>query len=121
MRARSGPRAHYPCFVVQLSRANEEQSEPRFGLTVTKKVGNAVARNRIKRRLRACIDALAAEKKLPTALGGRDVVIIARAGALLCPFNLLVQDLEKALKEVVAKRSSKGQKRRRNGGSARTS
>ena len=65
----------------------------RFGLTVSRKVGKAVTRNRARRRLRAV-----AEEVLPRA--GRpdtDYVLIGRKGTVKRPFQLLVRDLEWAL------------------------
>ncbi len=68
----------------------------RIGYTVTKKLGNAVKRNRIKRRLRA-----AAREVLPQAgLPGHDYVLIARHAALECPFAHLLRDLQFALPRV---------------------
>ncbi|MCW8914380.1 MAG: ribonuclease P protein component [Magnetovibrio sp.] len=68
----------------------------RVGFTVSKKVGNAVQRNRAKRRLRA----LAAEI-LPThAQGGFDLVIIGRRTTLTRPYQKLVGDLIKALEKM---------------------
>jgi ribonuclease P protein component len=68
--------------------------EIRVGFTVTKKVGNAVVRNRVRRRLRA-----AAEDVIPTyAVPGRDYVLIGRAGTRNRPFQALVGDLHRALK-----------------------
>ena len=67
--------------------------EIRFGLTVSRKVGKAVTRNRARRRLRAV-----AEEVLPRA--GRpstDYVLIGRKGTVKRPFQLLVRDLEWAL------------------------
>jgi ribonuclease P protein component len=60
----------------------------RFGFTVTKQMGNAVARNRIKRRLRAALSLTAAN----CAADRYDYVIIARADALTCDFQLLIAD-----------------------------
>jgi ribonuclease P protein component len=71
-------------------------ADVRFGLTVTKKLGNAVVRNRIKRRLREAFRQVAPEH----AKTGHDYVLIARTSALLCPFSALVQDLEFALPRV---------------------
>ena len=66
----------------------------RCGFTVSKKVGNAVERNRARRRLKA-----AAEKVLPSsACDGRDYVIIGRKATLTRPFNRLIDDLKSALK-----------------------
>ncbi len=68
----------------------------RVGFTASRKVGNAVIRNRAKRRLRA-----AAAQVLTT--GGRpgtDYVLIARAGTATRPYAALVADLEAALRRV---------------------
>jgi ribonuclease P protein component len=61
---------------------------PRFGFTVTKKIGNAVVRNRIRRRLRE-----AAKAATLHAAAGADYVVIGRAAALTLPFDRLVTDL----------------------------
>lgn len=81
-------------------------SAPRFGLTVTKRVGNAVERNRIKRRLRAV---LREPSLAPQA--GHDYVIVARREALSLPFAGLVADLTKTLNQVRGGRASKRQGR----------
>lgn len=68
----------------------------RIGYTVSRKIGNAVCRNRVKRRLRA-----AAKLVMPShACAGSDFVIIGRATALTRSFSRLVQDLETALKKL---------------------
>ena len=65
----------------------------RFGLTVTRKIGAAVLRNRIKRRLRAaCASVLPLHGE--TAC---DYVLIARADAAQQPFAALLDDLKRAL------------------------
>jgi ribonuclease P protein component len=56
-------------------REEGEDGEPRLGLAVSRQLGNAVERNRLKRRLRAAFDAVAGE--LPP---GHDYVLIARPG-----------------------------------------
>jgi ribonuclease P protein component len=66
----------------------------RVGFTASKKVGNAVTRNRAKRRLRA-----AASQLLPL-LGrpGHDYVLVARGTAVARPFPALLSDITTALK-----------------------
>ena len=65
----------------------------RAGFTVTKKIGNAVVRNRLKRRLRA-----AARAVLPTAgIPHADHVLIGRSEGLTRDFAALKADLVRAL------------------------
>jgi ribonuclease P protein component len=67
-----------------------------IGFTVTKKVGNAVVRNRTKRRLRAA----AADVMAGHASGGHDYVLIGRDGTATRPWNDLKADLAAALKRL---------------------
>jgi ribonuclease P protein component len=76
---------------------------PRFGFTVTKKLGNAVVRNRIKRRLRDAVRHSASPYMLPD----HDYVLIARDAALRRTFAELVSDLDTALQRVQAKKGAK--------------
>jgi ribonuclease P protein component len=80
---------------VLLTRANEGLGK-RFGVTVTKKIGNAVVRNRIRRRLKAALTPLSAQLAVPT----HDYVVIARQPAFDIPFATLQKDLERALQRV---------------------
>jgi ribonuclease P protein component len=65
------------------------------GFTVTKKIGNAVVRNRMKRRLRAL-----SREMLPTAgIAGADHVLIGRTSGIERDFALLRDDLTRALKK----------------------
>ena len=92
-----------PGFTLQARRREDAEAEPpvRVGYTCSKKVGNAVARNRAKRRLRA-----AARAVLPAAgRPGWDYVLIGRAGATATrPFAQLVEDLGAAVASVHAER-----------------
>ena len=73
--------------------ATDDAAEIRFGLTASRKVGGAVARNRARRRLRAL-----AREILPIAgRPGTDYVLIARAETLNRPHAALRADLERAL------------------------
>ena len=85
-------------FVLQArKRLETSAAQPRYGITCSKKVGNAVARNRAKRRLRAL-----AINVLPL-LGhdGWDYVLIGRAQATVNqPFEMLRENLRFALKKL---------------------
>jgi ribonuclease P protein component len=68
----------------------------RIGFTATRKIGNAVMRNRARRRLRA-----AAAAVLPgAARPGHDYVLVARAGTLTRDYAALVDDLSRAVDDV---------------------
>lgn len=85
--------------MVQMRNRRDDDSAVRVGFTCSKKVGNAVARNRAKRRLRE-----AARAVLSThGLNGCDYVLIGRAEATTNrPFDLLLGDLRYALKKLHA-------------------
>lgn len=73
----------------------------RVGFTVSRKVGNAVARNRARRRLKA-----AAEAVLPSqARAAFDYVLIGRQQTMTRPFPALLQDLETALRKTGSQRA----------------
>ena len=85
-----------PGLVLQALARTERDIEPRVGLTASRRVGNAVRRNRARRRLRAL-----AERVIPLhAKRGHDYVLIARAGTIDRPFAALMQDLETAMKRL---------------------
>jgi ribonuclease P protein component len=65
---------------------------PRFGFTITKKLGNAVVRNRIRRRLKAAIAELSEAHARP----GFDYVVVARIAAFDRPYGDIISDLVKA-------------------------
>ena len=80
-----------------------DQASARIGFTVTRKVGNAVMRNRVKRRLRAVADLL-----LPgLAEAGYDYVLVGRRTTVNRPFHALCSDLEHALRGVHAPRTGR--------------
>jgi ribonuclease P protein component len=96
-----------PGLILQAARRPEDSDlppAPRIGLTASRKVGIAVARNRARRRLRA-----AAEAVLPKAgRPGFDYVLIARGETLTRGFADLLADLETALTRVHAERRKAG-------------
>jgi ribonuclease P protein component len=91
--ANSGRRAPMPAFVLLVKPRGDGDPTMRVGYTVTKKIGNAVVRNRIKRRFRA----LAREVLPVSGVIGADHVLIGRSDALTRDFARLRADLTKAL------------------------
>jgi ribonuclease P protein component len=83
--------------VVQ-ARKRPDGDAVRVGFTVTKKLGNAVIRNRIKRRLREAVRLGLGDIAHP----GHDYVLIGRAAAGRRPFSDLQNDLASALKRLHA-------------------
>ncbi len=73
--------------------ARGDEAPARVGFTVTKKVGNAVVRNRTKRRLREAARLLLRDEPVQ----GADLVLIGRDTTRGRPFALLVDDLRRAL------------------------
>lgn len=72
------------------------QASARVGFTVSKKVGNSVARNRARRRLRAAVDALMPD----LAVDGTDYVLIGRPATIDRPWDALLKDLRTALTRI---------------------
>jgi len=91
--ANAGRRAPMPGFVLLVRPRDDSDDAMRIGITVTKKVGNAVVRNRIKRRFRA----LAREVLPAHGWAGADHVLIGRLPATDRDWSLLTADLAKAL------------------------
>ncbi|HKA75991.1 MAG TPA: ribonuclease P protein component [Pseudolabrys sp.] len=96
----SGSKAPAPAFVLQ-ARNRRDEGPIRFGFTVSKKVGNAVERNRVRRRLREIVRLSAATR----LRAGHDYVLIGRRAALNLPFARMKEDFEGALRRVHAGRS----------------
>jgi ribonuclease P protein component len=90
--AAAGLRVNAPAFVVQ-GRDRNDAGPPRVGFTVSKKVGNAVERNRVRRRLRELVK----HNGLPFMRPHCDYVLIGRRNALSRSFDALMVDLKTAL------------------------
>lgn len=82
-----------PGFVLLVRDRDDGSDELRVGFTVTRKIGNAVVRNRMRRRFRELARELLPAKGLP----GADHVLIGRQGGVERDFSLLRQELGKAL------------------------
>ena len=89
--ASSGLRASTPGFVLQ-ARSRDDEAPARLGFTVSRRVGNAVVRNRVRRRLKDAVKRAAMDVK-----AGHDYVLVARTAALTREFDQLVADFAGAL------------------------
>ncbi|MGC6473041.1 MAG: ribonuclease P protein component [Candidatus Puniceispirillaceae bacterium] len=96
-----------PAFILQAGPAPDSLSHIRIGYTASKKIGNAVCRNRAKRRLRA----LAALALVPAARPNMDYVLIARHKILRAGFAQLEAELRSAMLSVHKKLDNPPQKR----------
>lgn len=101
--ANRGLRVARPGFVL-LAHPNDGKGK-RFGITVTKKVGNAVVRNRMKRRFRELLREALPEQGLPD----HDHVLIGRDGGIERDFQAMREELSAALERA---REGKGDPRR---------
>ncbi|MEM9104154.1 MAG: ribonuclease P protein component [Pseudomonadota bacterium] len=86
---RKGERRKGPYFLLEVLDRGVRCEAPRVGYTVTKRQGNAVERNRIRRRLREAVRLYAGFDMK----AGHDYVVIGRRDALRAPFADLAQSL----------------------------
>jgi ribonuclease P protein component len=93
-RAARGRRSRMDAFALQANRraAAPDEKGARIGFTVTKKLGGAVVRNRIRRRLKEAVRLAARLETRPD----HDYVVMAQREALLRPFALLRSDVMRA-------------------------
>ena len=86
-----------PGFVLLVRDRADDNPAKRVGYTVTKKIGNAVVRNRMKRRFRELArDVIASQGAI-----GSDHILIGRAGGIDRDFATLRADLAKAVGKLV--------------------
>ncbi len=91
--ANAGKRSPMPGFVLLARDRGDGDPAMRIGYTVTKKIGGAVIRNRLKRRLRALAREILPEAGLP----GHDHVLIGRSNGVEREFDRLRTELRQAL------------------------
>lgn len=101
--ANRGLRFPMPGFVLLVRPRGDDEDAIGIGYTVSKKVGNAVTRNRSKRRLRALCRAALAE----SGIAGADHVLIGRPGANDIGFADLGEQLDAALRRAAKKLAEK--------------
>jgi ribonuclease P protein component len=93
--AAGGRKVTTAAFVLQ-ARERDDGGPARVGFTVSKRVGNAVERNRVRRRLREIVRLSASER----LRAGHDYVLIGRRGALSLPFERILTDFDGALRRL---------------------
>jgi len=98
--AASGSKVSAATFVLQ-ARRRTDNGAARFGFTVSKKVGNAVERNRVRRRLREIVRKSGSNR----IRSGHDYVLIGRRAALKVPYARIAEEFEGALRRVHAGRN----------------
>ncbi len=81
----------HPLFILKTTPNGSDQS--RVGIVTSRAVGSAVQRNRIRRRLRACLEA-----KVYKILPGNDLVWIAKKGILETGYPALQEAMHSLLK-----------------------
>ncbi|TKT75097.1 ribonuclease P protein component [Aquamicrobium sp. LC103] len=90
---RSGEKRRGRLFLLEVLDRKDDEA-PRLGLTVTRKVGNAVTRNRIRRRLKEAARVHAGDDMQP----GRDYVIVGRREVLGASFDELKRELSRRIR-----------------------
>jgi len=93
--AAAGVKLPTAAFVLQ-ARKRDDHGPVRVGFTVSSKVGTAVERNRVRRRLKEVVR-LSAATGLPS---GHDYVLIGRRAALSLPFEQITEDFKRALRRL---------------------
>lgn len=96
--ANRGKRYATPGFVLLVRDRQDDSPAIRLGITITKKVGNAVIRNRMRRRFRALAQEMLADK----GKAGADHILIGRDSGIERDFDVLRADMVKALGKLCA-------------------
>jgi ribonuclease P protein component len=100
LKAAGGRKVSTPAFVLQAVRRADHDAV-RVGFTVSRKVGTAVERNRVRRRLREVVKRAEGKRSDGERLqSGHDYVLIGRRAALQLPFDRMVEEFAAALRRL---------------------
>ena len=102
---RGGARSARSHVVVHLTLLTQEEEAPRVGFVVSKKIGNAVVRNRVTRRLREIV-----RPRLAALPPGAAIVVRALPGIDDQPFSELEHDVDSALAAAQRKLARRGKR-----------
>jgi ribonuclease P protein component len=101
---RNGVRFQSPHFVLYAGNLDDELTRSRLGVTVSRRIGNAVVRNRVKRRVRECFRRVIRDNLLP----GTSIVVIARVGAATLESAAISSELTMAARNLRGRMTAKG-------------
>ncbi len=103
--AAKGRKAPMPGLVLQAF-AREDDDPARLGFTVTRKVGNAVVRNRTRRRLKEAARLVLRDQAARNEpLRGVDLVLVGREGTRKRDFRALIDDIGRAIRKTGAQKA----------------
>ena len=105
--AAAGLRASAAAFALQARRRGED-GPARVGFTVSRQVGNAVERNRVRRRLREMVRLTEDRTDGQTLRGGYDYVLIGRRAALSAAFGEMRRQFDTALHRIDDRERARG-------------
>ncbi len=111
---RGGAKMHSAVLILESRLRSEGEArgtEPRFGFTVTKKTGNSVVRNRVRRRLRDAVRLTSGDH----AKNGYDYVLVGKRAALTAQFSTIVADVARGLDQTGRNKANPNRTRKGHG------
>jgi ribonuclease P protein component len=102
---RNGVRFQSPHFVLYAGSLEHQPERSRLGVTVSRRIGNAVVRNRVKRRVRECFRKVLRDELLPPATS---IVVIARGGAGALESAAIGEELAMAARNICGRIAGRG-------------
>ena len=101
---RQGRRRHGPLATLHVVESKDSPGGPRLGITVTRKVGGAVARHRLKRQIREIYRRWDQRRQLPSC----DIVVHVKPSASRAEFGELQKEIQRQLHSLIRNRPQAG-------------